>query len=233
MTITPELAIVQCELRFLFLKFGVTFEEVVGRLREIHVTGSSQRAEHLLSLCLSMASLVIDDARNILELGTGLGERTAILSRLFPKAQIYTLDLPRKDPDFNRVAWRGLPKKFDGLKRFQRNIDKENITYINSNSFFLPSLELPEKFELILVDGGHIYPAVAWDIMFSYSRLTEGGFMFMHDYSTENKELKVKEVVEYIKKRIPEKVWYFPGSAKYEELKKNMIPCIRKGGLNK
>ena len=218
------------ELERLFLNFGVTLDDVINNFWLVDDKNDPiQDSAGLLSLCLSMASLVIGDAKNVLELGTGLGERTAILSGLFPKAQIYTLDLPREDPAFNRVAWRGLPQKKDGPGKFKRNIDRENITYINSNSFFLPSLGLPKAFELILVDGGHTYPAVAWDIMFSYSRLSDGGFMFMHDYSTENETLKVKDVVDYISERIKEKVYYFPGSVRLEEFKKNLIPCIRKG----
>ena len=230
MTINKETAIIQCALKYLYLKFGLTFKEVDGRLKSLNVHDSIKSAAGLLSLCLSMASLVTEDARNVLEIGTGLGERTLILSGLFPKAQIFTVDLPMEDPEFCTTAWRGLPKKISGLERFHKNIDYENITYINSNSFFLPSLGLPKKFELILVDGSHVYPAVAWDIMFSYSRLRKGGFMFIHDYSTESKTLKVKEAVDYVAKRIPEKVLYFPGSVKVSELKKNLIPCIRKGG---
>ena len=220
---------IEREFQSLFRNFGVSLEEVDKRLRNLKVDHSTQRAEGLLSLCLSMASIVISQPKNILELGTGLGERTVILSGLFPRAQIYTLDLPGNDSDFHRLAWRRLPKKIDGLGRFNRNIDRENITYINSNSFFLPLLGLPKKFELILVDGSHTYPAIAWDVMFSYSCLREGGFMFIHDYSIDSKVLKVKEVVEYIKDRIDEKIWYFPGSVNVEEFDKNMIPCIRKG----
>ena len=131
------------ELDLLFSNFGVTFKAVEDRLKSLNISIG------LLSLCLSLVSLVINEAKNILELGTGLGDQTNVLSGLFPKAQIYTLDLPREDPEFNELAWRRLPQKKDGPAKFKRNINRENITYIESNSFFLPSLGLPKKFELI------------------------------------------------------------------------------------
>lgn len=216
------------ELEFFFSKFGVTLEEARNRLKNLYLDGR-QSATGLLSLYFSMASLVLDDVKNILELGTGLGERTIVLSVLFPMAKIYTFDLPKSDGDFNKVAWRGLKKKKDRVNKFKRNIDRENIVYKNSNSFFLFSLGLPKEFELILVDGGHTYPAVAWDIMFSYSHLRENGFMFMHDYTVGGGVLKVRDVVEYMAKRIDEKVWYFPGSLRLEENKRTKTPCVRKG----
>lgn len=219
------------ELEFSFSKFGVTLEEARNRLKNLCLS-DGQSAKGLLSLYFSMVSLVLDDVKNILELGTGLGERTIVLSGLFPMAKIYTLDLPKSDEDFS-IAWRGLKKKKDGPGKFKRNIDRENITYINSNSFFLPSLGLPKEFELILVDGGHTYPAVAWDIMFSYSHLKENGFMFMHDYTVGGGVLKVRDVVEYMAKRIDEKVWYFPGSLRPEENKRTKTPCVRKGDCRK
>jgi len=219
------------EFEFFFSKFGVTLEEVRNRLKKLYLS-EGVNTEGLLSLYISMVSLVMDDVRNILELGTGLGERTIVLSRLFPMAKIYTLDLPESDKDFN-IAWRGLPKKIDGPGKFKRNIDRENITYINSNSFFLPSLELPKEFEFIIVDGGHTYPVVAWDIMFSYSHLKKNGFMLMHDYSVDAGTLNVRDVVEWMAERIDEKVWYFPGSFQSEKNKRVKVPCVRKGDCRK
>ena len=46
-------------------------------------------------------------------------------------------------------------------------------------------------FELIWIDGGHDFPVVAWDTMFAYNRLKEGGFIFMHDYAAGDDVSKV------------------------------------------
>ena len=87
--------------------------------------------------------------------------------------------------------------------------------FIPKNSFFLPSLGLPEKFEIVWVDGGHQFPVVAWDIMLAYNYLEDGGFMFIHDYYVEPaKASQVKDTIDYIKNRIKEKVWYLPSNNK-------------------
>ena len=94
------------------------------------------------------------------------------------------------------------------MEYFKKNIDKDNIVFIEKNNFFLPSLGLPDKFDLIWMDGGHYYPAVAWDIMFAYNRLRSGGFMFMHDYGS--KKLHVKAVVNYVNNLIEEDIKFLP-----------------------
>jgi len=220
------------ELNYFFSKFGVTLEEARKKLKGIapddwayDLKGTFQH------LYFAMASLLLKDVKNILEMGTGLGETTAILSGLFPTAKIYTLDVPRGDGEFRKRAWRNLPYKKDGKVRFRKNIDRENIIYINRNSFFLSSMDLPEKFEAIFVDGGHLYPAVAWDIMFAYHHLQKGGFMFMHDYSIDPvpKQSRVKSVLDYLVPRIKEEILLFPGSSNLKRNKIIKIPCIRKG----
>ncbi len=221
------------EFEYFFSKFNVTLEEARSKLKGItnddwayDLKGTFQH------LYFAMVSVAMTDVKNVLEMGTGLGETTAVLSGLFPTARIYTVDVPRGDGEFRKRAWRNLPHKKDGKIRFRRNIDRENITYINKNSFFLLSLDLPKKFEAIFVDGGHLYPAVAWDIMYAYHHLQENGFMFMHDYSMDfiPKHSRVKDVLDHMSSRIPEEVLLFPGSPKNTNIK---IPCIRKGYLKK
>ena len=109
---------VKRKFKSLLPNFGLTLEEVEDRLESLNISIG------LISLCLSMASLVIGEVKNVLELGTGLGDQTAVLSGLFSKARIYTLDLPRNDPEFDSLAWRGLPQKKGGLKKFKHNIDR-------------------------------------------------------------------------------------------------------------
>lgn len=222
------------ELNYFFSKFDVTLEEARKKLKGIapddwayDLKGTFQH------LYFAMVSVAISDVKNILEMGTGLGETTAVLSGLFPTARIYTLDVPRGDGEFRKRAWRNLPHKKDGKARFRKNIDRENIIYINRNSFFLPGLELPEKFEVIFVDGGHLYPAVAWDIMFAYHHLQDDGFVFMHDYSIAfiPKHSRVKSVLDYLASRIVEEILLFPGSSDLKRNKIVKIPCIRKGYL--
>jgi len=128
-----------------------------------------------------MASLVLRGVKNVLEMGTGDGISTIVLSKLFPDANIFTVDLPQDDPMFSRWRRRSLPETVRGKQR-QRRLSKKNITCFEKNTFFLPTLDLPMEFEFILVDGDHKYPQLAGDIMFAYNSIVEGGFVFFHDY---------------------------------------------------
>lgn len=198
------------ELDAFFSKFGVSLDEARSKLKPIAEYAYNLKGL-LHHLYFAMASLVTKNVRNVLEIGTGLGETTAVLSGLFPSATVYTLDLPEKDMSCSDIAWRKLAKKKNGMKRFRENIKKENIIFIPENSFFLSSLGLPSEFEMIWIDGGHAFPVVAWDIMYSYNHLRKGGFMFMHDYSIEPvSHLHVKETLDYISSRIKEDIWILP-----------------------
>jgi len=151
----------------------------------------------------AMASLLLKNVENVLEIGTGRGWSTATFSSLFPKATIYTIDLSEDDPDY-----RDNPDQRKVILR--ENINRENIISIKKNSFFLSFMKLPKKFEIILVDGDHEYPQVAGDLMFAYSHITEGGFLFMHDYSTINPSDNVSHAINWIEKRVPERIFFFP-----------------------
>lgn len=165
---------------------------------------------HLNRFYYVMASLALKDVNNVLELGTGDALSTVVLSNLFPKAGIFTVDLPQDDPMYKRWHQKTerAPKR---EKQRKERLGRENITAFEINTFFLPILRLPEKFEFILVDGDHTYPQCPGDVIFAYSRVAEGGFVFFHDYYEEkNPDCCVKEVVDWMAKRIPEKVFTFP-----------------------
>lgn len=171
----------------------------------------------------AMASLKLKDVKNVLEIGTGPGRSTAILARLFPDAMIYTLDVPSSDLTFPK-SWRGRAP----CPEFARNTSIKNVKFIESNSFFIPSLNLPKQFEFIFVDGDHAYPAVAWDVMFSYNRLAKKGFMFMHDYEVTTKTVNhVNKTIEYMKSRIKEKVHLLPEYAD-PKWKNGKMACLIK-----
>ena len=165
---------------------------------------------HLNRFYYALASLVLKDVKNVLEIGTGDALSTIVLSKLFPNASIFTIDLPQGDPRFNRWRQKSAPKTERGRQR-QERLNRGNITFFEKNTFFLLDLGLPREFEFILVDGDHTYPQIAGDIMFAYSRIVEDGFLFIHDYyETNRKNCRVGEVVDWMEQRIPEKVFIFP-----------------------
>ena len=211
------------ELRLSLLKFNVPWHEVENKLIEIGMKDyakiilhddwdeeSCSRKPFLRYVFFAMASLVLKDVKNILEIGTGGGLTTKRLASLFPKSIVYTIDMPKSDPAYHK-GWRGTNSEAS-ISRCKKNIDMENIRFIESNSFFLPVLDLPKKFDLIFVDGDHLYPVVASDIMFSYHSLVDGGFLFMHDYETSFKPpgLHVASMVNWMRKRIKETILLFP-----------------------
>lgn len=190
------------ELEKVFIEFDLTVAEVEEKMTEAELDDDMRSAVY--SFYFAMASLVLSDSVNILELGTGWGRGVATLSRLFPSATVYTIDVLESDKIFSRTYSRRRRRGVDG---FKENISRENVVFIESNTFFLPSLELPDKFDLIWIDGAHDFPAVAWDIMFAYNHMNDGGFMLMHDCE----ETRVKDVLGYIRSRIKEEIRLFPG----------------------
>jgi len=172
----------------------------------------------------AMASLILKDVKNVLEIGTGAGASTAVIARLFPESTVYTIDVPEFDPEYGK-GWRG---RHHGMyvPTFKENIGRYNIKFIESNTFFLPELDLPKQFEFIFVDGDHLYPVVASDIMFSYHSLADSGFLFMHDYeltprTTEN---DVSNVVNWMMERINERIFFFPQQQHVDKM-----ACLVKG----
>jgi predicted O-methyltransferase YrrM len=117
----------------------------------------------------------------ILEIGTYDGEFTAILARLFPEAEITTVDLPESDPilrtTYNRAEdadYRRFVAKRDA------NLASTNIRFLQVNSAFLLD-RLHEPFDLIWVDGGHLYPEVAWDIATAHHLCRDGALLLCDD----------------------------------------------------
>ncbi|HEY4216000.1 MAG TPA: class I SAM-dependent methyltransferase [Gemmatimonadaceae bacterium] len=128
---------------------------------------------------LAFAALAVSGftARNVLEIGTYLGETSRYLAELFPTAEIYTVELPGTDPIY-RAFHPELPEQHEATLRAALN--RPNIRSLRLNSATLFAQPLPE-FDLIWLDGGHTYPEVAWDHAYSLAKLVPGGWLFSDD----------------------------------------------------
>ena len=75
--------------------------------------------------------------KNILEIGTYDGEFTYILSQLFPKSKITTIDLPEDDPLMASFYGRADSTALSNyMKKQYKNINQKNIRAVKSNTFF-------------------------------------------------------------------------------------------------
>lgn len=157
---------------------------------------------------------------NIVEIGTGFGESTVLMSKLWPEAKIYTIDVPDDHPMIDDALRRkGKPER----ARFEEATHRKNVDYIAKDSFYLPSLALPGECDLVYVDGWHNFPVCAWDMCWAYHKVGPGGFMLMDDYGADG---HVTPCLEYIRKIIPEKINLLPWSA-YNRNKR--FAWLRKG----
>ena len=202
--------------------FKVDFDDMVQQLVKIEKEPYTKMLDskkmppvHYNHCYFAMASLLLQNVKAVLEIGTGPGRSTNVLAQLFPDANVYTVDVPITDPYYKK-SWQGRDAgQFE--KEIVKNTNFGNVTRLKANSFFLPSLDMPKKFELIFVDGSHIYQAVAWDIMYAYGAISPGGFLYMHDYEAMTKtDNHVNLVVEYMRSRIRETIWLLP---EYADLK--------------
>jgi len=198
-----------------YRSLGLDYSSGINKLKEVQ--GSELDLESISSHLVLFASLSAaqNSIRDILEIGTFKGETTNLLSRLFPTARITTVDLPVSDPIFSE-SYRGArgttaaKKTYDTVLR--QNVSPENVTFIESNTFFLLSVLSP-RFDLIWLDGGHKYPEVAWDACQAYWLCRPGGLIVFDDVikhprpvTTEKISGASYEVLNYIEQRASCKV---------------------------
>jgi predicted O-methyltransferase YrrM len=194
-----------------------SFKKLDGILRELGYPDiASYRGTlsvHWLLFCsLSLHSSI----ENILEIGTCDGRTAAFLAKVFPNSHITTLDLPENDPIFSETYNREDEDKRRIFREKQKkNISNPRITFIQKNSFFLSSV-VDRKFDLIWIDGGHLYPDVAWDICNAYYLCKPGGWIMCDDVIMDKNGRRNKyvspdsyTVLEYMKQRIDVDMTYF------------------------
>tara|TARA_Y100000591_G_C21784441_1_gene672954 strand:- start:383 stop:1225 length:843 start_codon:yes stop_codon:yes gene_type:complete len=180
-----------------YKKLGVNFNEGTEVLKEIfgidflNSTLSFKKGElstksYQFILFASLSKKY--NIKKILEIGTYDGENSYVLSKIFNNAKIDTVDLPEKDiteGSFgNTINAIGLKKHINNRNK---NLSAKNINFIESNSFFLPSLDnqkFKKDYDLVFVDGNHLFPEVSWDTFFGYHHLKKNGssFLVMDDF---------------------------------------------------
>lgn len=161
--------------------------------------------------------------KNVLEIGTGCGDNTNMLSTVANYAEIYTFDLPENDPYYISKPEVDTVWRTDRKDKFIQNTQFPNVNLHLSNSLFLLDEDLPKYFDLIWMDGAHSYPAVAWDFAYAYNRLRRGGILLIDDWVDKEKLRNpitksypaygltdVKHLLEYVSPRIKEDIVLLP-----------------------
>jgi predicted O-methyltransferase YrrM len=121
------------------------------------------------------------DPKKIIEIGTFDGECTALLSKLFPRAAVITFDLPDDSQQVRQSYGRSCPNILQSvLERREQNLSNPNITFVQRNSFYLPTMCLGDA-DLIWLDGDHAFPALAWDFCNAFHALRHGGLLVCDD----------------------------------------------------
>ncbi len=190
-----DLAAVQAQESKKFTAAGL--DPIAGRERldDVLFSLSGQRFDHvsgtdsvhwLLFACLSLTDWG-KGVRDILEIGTFRGKTTVILKALFPQAQVVTCDLPDDDPILASSYRRSDPAALAEYKQMRDSrVSQDGIRFVQANSFFLP-VAAPGPYDLIWMDGGHLYPEVAWDMCNAWHMCRPGGMVLCDDVYTHPK----------------------------------------------
>tara|TARA_Y100000741_G_C18157945_1_gene519931 strand:- start:41 stop:859 length:819 start_codon:yes stop_codon:yes gene_type:complete len=167
----------------IFKKIGLDrkkgIEKLKNILKEINLPlkkGMTSEHENLFSSISLNDKLNIN---NILEIGTFDGNNALLLSKIFPKSTIDTIDLNHDENDF---------KNYYARKDSINNFIKERNKIISSNKkinfFEMNSLNLinhKKKYDLIWIDGAHGYPIVCIDIINSLNLINNNGLILCDD----------------------------------------------------
>jgi len=216
-----DIGIVRKELESKFNKFGFDYCKGLEKL-DVVLRSIGEKEFHArdgkgsIHLVLFSAISISHDIDNILEIGTFNGKTTKILSKLFPKSKITTIDLPESDPLLRNTNNRLDQRVYKQYKyELNNNILAENIEFIETNSVFLPEI-CKKKYDLIWVDGGHLYPEIAWDLCNAYHLCKKNGFILCDDVIINKKGYKTnyvspdsKVVLDYITNRTNDTIEYY------------------------
>jgi predicted O-methyltransferase YrrM len=137
---------------------------------------------------------------NVLEVGTYRGETTQYLAQLFPKAKLFTIELPEDDPLISEYHTE--KERADRVAAELRALPQ--VATLRINTVDLQRQDFP-AFDLVWLDGGHYFPEVAWDHFYCVDHLAPGGWLFSDDvilpggrFYDQPEHLDVHKVLEYI-----------------------------------
>lgn len=172
---------------FYFERIGLDRKEALKKINnlnlEINLKEYGMFSEHItLFSAISLKKKFL----NILEIGTFDGSNAYIMSKIFPEAEIKTIDLDEKNDMFNNLYNRDQKNILKNLytKRKEYLKDSSKIKFEKLNSIELIFTETKDLFDMIWIDGHHGNPYVTIDIMNSLKLIKKGGLIFCDDVLT-------------------------------------------------
>lgn len=165
-------------------KYGSKLESEIYFLGGDFNAGISGRERWILSV-------LAKEANKIFEFGTCTGATTYLLARNSPEnAKVVTLTLhPEQKMDAISTK-KDIAKDMDAAKSeslytnffYEGTRVEDKITQIFSDSKKLDVSSYVEQFDLIFIDGAHIYSYVLNDTEKALKMLKPGGILLWHDY---------------------------------------------------
>jgi predicted O-methyltransferase YrrM len=135
----------------------------------------------------------------ILEIGTYDGGFTSFLSKIYPDAEIITIDLDDESHAFTSSYGREEEKKLIKFLEIRKNnLDNKNIKFIQMSSLELENNFKYESFDLIWIDGDHLNPQVTIDIFQCLKLIKKNGFICVDDILKDDAILKKGVKKKYI-----------------------------------
>ena len=168
---------------YLFNKLHLDRMEGLKKIKKIKekftFLNNTMSSEH--EIIFSSLSAVNNNINNILEIGTHNGKNAFLLSKLFPLANITTIDLEEDNQDFKSYYNRQKLNERDIFIKNRNEVLKKskNIFFIEKNSVKL-TLD-NSKYDLIWIDGAHGYPVVTIDIINSIKLIKPDGIILCDD----------------------------------------------------
>jgi predicted O-methyltransferase YrrM len=150
----------------------------------------------------------------LLEIGTGIGNFTNFLSKIFKDSEIITVDLPHNDPNFinqrhskenldttnsrkeefffnkEKIISMNTKKQNEFIFKREQNLRNDNIRLYEIDSFHIIDKFEKNSFDLIWVDGDHLNPQATIDISNSFHLLKQNGIMLCDDILKKEKNSK-------------------------------------------
>ena len=179
-------------------KLGLDIEKIKSRVNQLNLSYYDENLSwhyHLFAGLNEYFRKKNIEVKNILEIGTYDGKFTKYLSKTYSNSKVVSIDLHQNENTFRDTYDRKDEEKFKKFleERF-KNLNEENISFIEMNSTKLNQYFKQTKFNLIWIDGDHLNPQVTIDIINCLNLIDNESIICVDDVIMDNEFKKNKYV---------------------------------------